>query len=273
MYNGSPHNGDNFTNILRYNLSDPNLISSTTYGEGITITGQGDRANFTTPPFNASDIILLTDGICGSTCSLFVEFMTLQAGVKTIVLGGRPQNGPMQPVGGTKGTNVLTSEYLNTFSEYLLTQLASSASERQAWASILPEPFPIQAYDASVNFLDNVREGDEDMTPSQFTNETANCRLWYTRKMATDIKEVWKAVADAAWGGKDGGIDQSKCVPGSYRKESLLEDPPISADGKGGGSRNKGSTNGSEKQNAVASTDVRRSLAILSAFVVSFACL
>lgn len=232
LYNGPTSNGDNFTKLIRHNLTD---------SDGLVMTGTSDRSNRTTPPFLPNDIILLTDGNCGSTCSLFVEFMTIQAGVKVVVLGGRPQDGPMQPVGATKGSRVLTAEYLNTFAEYVLTDFASSTSERRNWASILPRPFPIRVAQATVNFLDNIRQGDEGMTPTQFTNETANCRLWYTREMALDVTEVWLKVADAAWGGVDGGIDEAKCVPGSYRKASLLEEPPASTVGsEGADTRNKG---------------------------------
>ena len=271
MYQGPSNNGDNFTDVLRYNLSDPALTSSSIYGEGITMTGYGDRSNFTTPPFAAEDIIILSDGLCGSTCALFVEFMTTQAGVKVIVLGGRPQNGPMQPVGGTKGSLMLDADYLNTYAEYLITEFASTTAERRAWTSVLPEPFPIRAFDASINFLDSIRSGDETATPTQFTNETANCRLWYTPEMAMDVMKMWAAVAGVAWGGPEGGIDDAKCVPGSYRKESLLEDPPVSQAASGGSSTSSsGSSTGPDgKANAAVPLDARWVAAVLLAFVVS----
>lgn len=216
-------NGDNFTHILRYNLSHPTLTSSSPNGVGITITGHGDRSNFKTPPFAPEDIIILTDGDCGSTCTVFTEFMTVEAGVKVIVLGGRPQEGPMQFAGATKGVNRLKDDFFNRIYQDFI-----SAGETEL-ASILPGPFPIRPFYASVNILDNIREGDESMTPTQFTNETANCRLWYTAETAVDVMELWAMVADVAWGGEDGGIDESKCVPGSYRRASLLDDLPVQA--------------------------------------------
>ncbi|KAF7508824.1 hypothetical protein GJ744_008701 [Endocarpon pusillum] len=273
MYDGHVINNDNFTNILRYNLSDPNLTSSSTYGDGITITGYLDRSDLTTPPFAASDLILLTDGICSSTCALFLEFMTIEAGVKTIVLGGRPQDGPMQPVGGTKGTNVLDADYLTTFSGYLISEFADNATERRAWASILPVPFPIRAYEASVNFLDNIRRGDEGMTPTQFTNETANCRLRYTAEMATDPMALWGLVADVAWGGQGGGIDEARCVAGSYRRESWLEAPPVSSGGSDAEEKNGEARTGAAAANVNANgLDVRWAVAASLVFVagVSF---
>lgn len=43
--------------------------------QNFTVTGTSTRSNFTTRPFDASKIILLTDGICGSTCTIFAELM------------------------------------------------------------------------------------------------------------------------------------------------------------------------------------------------------
>jgi len=57
----APHvyNGDNFTNIMRWNLSDPLTTTNSTWGVGETITGYGDRSNFT-QPFAAEDIIMVS---------------------------------------------------------------------------------------------------------------------------------------------------------------------------------------------------------------------
>jgi hypothetical protein len=94
LYNGPSAQADSFSNILRYDLSDPNLSSLDEPGASLVMTGCGSRSNFTNRPFAPQDIVILTDGFCGSTCALFVEMMTVQAGVKVIVLGGCPQNGP-----------------------------------------------------------------------------------------------------------------------------------------------------------------------------------
>src|SRR5690242_16013887 len=107
MYPPVRHHNDQFTSLLKYNLSDPFTTSSEVLAIGITVTGYNDRADFTTPPFRAEDIVILSDGICASTCAIFLELMVQQSGVRTIAVGGRPQSGPMVPVGGTKGTLVL----------------------------------------------------------------------------------------------------------------------------------------------------------------------
>ncbi len=92
--------GGNFTNLFRINISSP--IDSPFALAGIVVTGQLNRTGFT-QLFAAEDIIMVTDGFCASTCSIFFELMTTQGGVQSIALGGRPQYGPMQAVGGVKG--------------------------------------------------------------------------------------------------------------------------------------------------------------------------
>lgn len=57
-------------------------------------------------PFKAEDIVIVYDGYCASTCTIFSELMRQQGGVKTIALGGRPNKDIIQAVGGVKGTNV-----------------------------------------------------------------------------------------------------------------------------------------------------------------------
>ena len=102
-----PHQayGDSFTSLTRFNLSDP-LFALEEF-PFINLTGHGNRVVNPVPPFAAENIILLTDGFCSSTCAIFAEFMRTQAKVKSVTFGGRPDNkGPMQAVGGTKGTQV-----------------------------------------------------------------------------------------------------------------------------------------------------------------------
>lgn len=56
----APHvfKGDNFTNIMRWNLNDPLTTSNATYGLGSDVTGYRSRTNFT-QPFAAENIILV----------------------------------------------------------------------------------------------------------------------------------------------------------------------------------------------------------------------
>jgi hypothetical protein len=57
----SPHvyKGDNYTALMRWNLTDPFTTIDESYGVGTEITGYGARANFT-QPFKAENIILVS---------------------------------------------------------------------------------------------------------------------------------------------------------------------------------------------------------------------
>ena len=110
LYNPTTVNNDNFTALHQW------ALNSTFWTNPLQITTFGDRTNWTTPPFKAEDVIMITDGFCGSTCSVFAELMRTQAKIKSYTFGGRPDNtGPMQAVGGVRGGNVLTWVELATF--------------------------------------------------------------------------------------------------------------------------------------------------------------
>ncbi|USP73001.1 hypothetical protein yc1106_00275 [Curvularia clavata] len=215
MYPPERFKGDNFTALLKYNLSDPLTTSNPRLAVGITVTGYGDRSDFNEDPFRAEDIVILSDGICASTCSIFLELMVQQAGVRTIAVGGRPQLGPMVPVGGTKGTLVLPSVYMEAFSVYVAARFADSRSEIAQWATFLPVPAPIAVLDAGVNFQDNIRTGLEDAgVPTQFLNDTASCRVWYEAQDYLNVTSLWDKTARVAFG-NGGALDESRCVAGS----------------------------------------------------------
>lgn len=93
---------DNFTSIIRWNLSD--VLTPENSG-GIYVSGYLNRSNITTQPFAPENIVVVTDGYCASTCTIFSELMRQQGGVKYIALGGRPNTDIIQAVGGVKGTN------------------------------------------------------------------------------------------------------------------------------------------------------------------------
>ena len=149
-YGPHEYNGDSFTSIIRWNLSDPTDV--TPFSSGIVVNGYQNRTGIVPErPFAVEDIVILYDGTCcsslnpfglplqdpdsllpspdpshlahpstnscphpgycASTCTIFSRFMTDQAGVKTVAIGGRPPSSPttpatqMQAVGGVKGTN------------------------------------------------------------------------------------------------------------------------------------------------------------------------
>ncbi|KAF2024385.1 hypothetical protein EK21DRAFT_48162, partial [Setomelanomma holmii] len=187
---------------LKYNLSDPLQTSNVRLASGIVPTGYGSRSNFTEDPFRAEDIIILSNGMCASTCSIFTELMVQQSGVKTIAVSGRPQLGPMVPVGGTKGTLILDYDYLELISAVAILNFSTSDEQAREWVEFLPSPFGINFHDAGVNFQDNIRKGLEmDGIPTQFLNDTASCRIWVEPQMYLNVSKLWEKTAAVAFGG------------------------------------------------------------------------
>lgn len=111
--------GDNFTSIIRWNLSDP----ANEPANKIQVNNFGSRKGMpASRPFKPEDIVILYDGYCASTCALFSEMLTQQVGVKTVSIGGRPNKKPMQTVGGVKGANNYPWTFINEIARetYLL---------------------------------------------------------------------------------------------------------------------------------------------------------
>jgi hypothetical protein len=172
------YHGDNFTNIMRWNLDDPLLTVNSTFGMGIEISGYGYLDNLT-QPFAAEDIILVYDGYCASTCTLFSEFMRTQGGVKSIVFGGRHSNTDIQAIGGTKGANNygFSDIYYYTSLAY---ETGTPEQQQQANWTVLKEhtllPYN-RSTDTSINMRDNILPDEvTEQVPAQFLYEAADCR-------------------------------------------------------------------------------------------------
>lgn len=98
----------------RFNTTDKILAPVTLQGDqftayirqpevpNFTLTGTGIRSDSPPALFEPQNVVLLTDGTCGSTCTIFSYLMIFQANAKTVSVGGRPQSGPMQSIGGVE---------------------------------------------------------------------------------------------------------------------------------------------------------------------------
>ncbi|KAH7360140.1 hypothetical protein BKA65DRAFT_179681 [Rhexocercosporidium sp. MPI-PUGE-AT-0058] len=201
------HNGDSFTDIMRFNLSNPR-ISSSTDGFGLQITGLGSRSNFT-QPFDPADVVLLVDGMCASPCPIFATNMASQMKVRTVAIGGRPALTPMQSVGGTTGPEGWGFGTILYFAQSF-TQFASK--EQKAILSKFNDACFNRLMSSFLSFRDVIKpaqlgSGPGKLIGSNFVREDADCRIFYTRSMVTDPREMWKKAADVTWHGK-------KCVVG-----------------------------------------------------------
>lgn len=162
--------GDVFTPIIRWDTDSPLITRNATFGVGMDITGYQSRQNFT-QPFAAEDIVIIQDGFCASTCTIFSEFMRTQAGVKTIAMGGRrPQTGSLQVpiiqgIGGTKGANNFAFDFVVELSQLTLDVLrdygltAMNETLLRSLANSLPSK---RSMSASVNIRDNILKDNLD---------------------------------------------------------------------------------------------------------------
>jgi hypothetical protein len=221
-----PHefNNDNFTTPSQWDLL--NFFSD---DFNMDVTGYRTRAGDldTTQHFKADNIVLLQDGSCGSTCAVFSEMAKTQGHIQQVVVGGKPETGPMQGVAGTKGAQVWTISAVHEEAATALEALKDKTDQinntdpyNTAWAG---RPLMRTNYDdngaatSRINLRDNIRANDTDEIPLEFTYEAADCRFFYTAAMVRDPVEVWKRAADARWG------DVEKvCVEGSTGHPSSL---------------------------------------------------
>ncbi|KAG6288857.1 hypothetical protein E4U46_002964 [Claviceps purpurea] len=209
----SPHplKETDYTSLMRFNLSDPIATSNPIHGVGIEITGYG---SLTEQPqyFQPEDIVVLYDGSCSSTCTSTGEFLRHEGGVKSIAMGGRPKPGLIQGIGGVKGFQSLTFDDVHGF----VGIAAQNTKDQKALAEFSRfTTLPMQRSTVtSLNVRDQIlRDNIDDGTPAQFIYEPSECRLFWTAPMISDVTEIWKAAANAAFNGAKcayGGIAGSK---------------------------------------------------------------
>ncbi|KAF2763527.1 hypothetical protein EJ05DRAFT_472424 [Pseudovirgaria hyperparasitica] len=221
LYGPTEIHGDNFTNLIRRDLSNPLSYGAANF----SIIGYGANANAAVPLYNASDIIMLHDGVCHSTCAAFSEYMKNAGRVRSVVVGGRPQSGPMQAVAGTKGGFTFQAPTIQSFANGTITALEPIDPDKAQElgqtvlgglaSGTIGETLVRRQVRAQMNCEDNIQPGDEEMVPLQFVYEAADCRLYYTRDMASDPMEVWRRTAGAMWSGE-------ACVADSTNHPSSL---------------------------------------------------
>ncbi|KAK2770515.1 peptidase s41 family protein [Colletotrichum kahawae] len=187
--------GQNATKLLRYNQTELSYPKT-----------KGD------PLFAPEDIVIVTDGGCASTCTIFTGLMVREQGVRTIALGGRPMESAMQAVGGVEGAQVLQFSDLRQ----VIMQVGRDAVKnnntkylKEAF-DVLPdigEPplLPPLATSGGFNYRNAYARKNAHGEPEHFRYEAANCRLFYTEKMIVDPVAVWTASYDATW-------NKGKCV-------------------------------------------------------------
>ncbi|KAH8730155.1 hypothetical protein GQ44DRAFT_607285 [Phaeosphaeriaceae sp. PMI808] len=208
-------NSDKFTVTMRYNYSSSDRISILPTGFNFV---NGSRPTV----FEASNVVMFTDALCGSSCASFHEELKNIAGVKAVTVGGRPENRPIQTITGSKGGEVIP---MFTFPQYagnminISTSIGLASAKNDATLATLANVprIAVRVGDASsrVQSQDQVRKGDKTATPLQFIYEAADCKIFYTAETYADPDAAWKQ----AWNAIQ---DDSKCVSGSTKHKSSL---------------------------------------------------
>lgn len=212
-FSGPQHlDGDNFTLTEEYDLSNP-LFDGLALEEPDDACSEDDPCR-TNSPWGAGNIVILTDGICGSTCSLFVEMMH-QAGVRSVAVGGSPRAGPMQAASGTRGAASYSAEQVN--------ETFTNIGEYNSTAAALKPP----AFDDTGMYLDYVGFTLRDQLrrnatiPNQMLYLPADCRLYWTLANFYNYTQLWTDVYTAMF------VDPSRCVAGSTNVTSPPPPPKV----------------------------------------------
>ncbi|CAG8416334.1 unnamed protein product [Penicillium salamii] len=164
------------------------------------ISGYGDiDLDPAEPAFKAEDIIL--------------------ASVRTIAFGGRPSHGPMQGMGGVKGSQVYRLKDISDIVEIATPVIQENSNssdpivapeDMDHFNDIFPIPlsdFPLTLTTGFVNLLNAFKPTNHSL-PRQFIYEAAECRRYFTLDNIIAPETLWASAADAMFYGGD-------CVPGS----------------------------------------------------------
>lgn len=146
-----------------------------------------------------------------------------EAGVRTVAVGGRPSDGPMQTT---------SSRGAALYSRFDLNDDISVASSVNATASpTLPSRGEdVFIFGESFNLRDQVRKGED--IPTQFLYDAADCRIYYTPQSVFNYTNLWKHAAVAIFS------NSSFCVKGSTgfsttSSSSMSPPPPPQAPSSG----------------------------------------
>lgn len=257
--------GDRFTSYISTPLNNT--------ASDFNLTGTGNRANPPPAVFDPNNVVILTDGTCGSTCTLFSYLMIMQQNVKTVVVGGRPTTGPMQSIAGVEGAQVFP---LNDLQQAAAATLFVAPPEQQQQLSqselgLIAEGYLLDrsatpSNGGAVNGKNAFSHTDA-QTPLQFLMQPAQCRFFYTKEMIYGPEAVWKRAVDATF--KD---PQGLCVEGSITPTMGVQ--AVSSDffpnQTVGGSRAEGA-NSPGKSSGVRSAAERSGMALLVAALASVA--
>ena len=224
LYGPQEYHGDNYTNLFSRKYYNPDV---TLANDDLIVSGYGNLSSLPSHPFKSENMILFSDGACDSACTIFSHFLTWEGKVKQIAVGGRPQEGLMQAIGGTRGSQVEEFADIMSYTTGLqeLSPLAFATQANQTELGTIARlgsyviqrtVNPSQPNQASVNLFNSIAQDDFSLTPLQFAYEAADCRIFWTAEMVLNVSMIWTKVADV-WNG-----NFTDCVAGSTGQPSSL---------------------------------------------------
>ncbi|SCO88942.1 uncharacterized protein FRV6_13070 [Fusarium oxysporum] len=217
---------DRAFNLFKLSLFASFNFTETSGNSDTPIRGYAGRPLNRTQPFNVENILIIGDGFCALTCSIFVNLMTNIGGVRALPFGGHPNGQPMQIMGGVQGSQTLTFDNTATVVSAVKAVYRETSEklefmtkeENERLMKVAPRPldeFPIKLRSGQVNFLNAYQEGDHDL-PLQFQYQAGDCRLYYTAENIYHPETIWKSAKEAIWG-------NGSCVKGSTGGTGSLE--------------------------------------------------
>lgn len=175
-----PIQGQNMTAEFRRNASARYFIEPDVFLRGYEPNKTAARRE---SPWKPENMVILTDGLCASACTIFTGLLVRNFGIRTIALGGRPLNKPMQAIGGVKGTQVLSNAEIKNITADTVRIGAGQARRQRARCipSVRDTPLlPLMeepGSGGSVNLRNGYLQDDVDGFPLHFKYQAANCRL------------------------------------------------------------------------------------------------
>ncbi|KAK1676279.1 peptidase S41 family protein [Colletotrichum godetiae] len=172
-------NGDAFSAYQQIPMDQPDPL--------FNLTGTGTRTNPPASIFSPENVVLLTDG------------------VRTTVMGGRPQTGIMQSIAGVEGAQLLSFNDLTIDVKSAL-RLVPESQRNDFEFGDLGELAKGYAIKRSMNpraagalNIKNAFALSNAQVPLQFLWEPANCRIFYTIESLSQPEVAWKRAVDVTW--------------------------------------------------------------------------
>lgn len=148
-----------------------------------------DVTNFTSPPFDGVDIVLVANGICASTCSIFSSYLFQKHGVRSAVFGGNPVANRWSFDGGVKGSEV--TSYSEILSELAYANMSSDPGT--------PQALPIRS-SFNLNYRNAIPYVDQQFGILEYVYEDATKHYQFTADNFNNPQKIWEFVAEQFFG-------------------------------------------------------------------------